>query len=296
MEAESRTLQDSVRELVLMDSSSALRWFQHDYPHPLARWHHHPEIEIHLITTSSGTAQIGGAARAFGPGAFYLVGASLPHNWVSSIAPDSVVPGRDMLIQFSADLFPALEEHAPDLSDIATLLADARHGIEFFGGARDRAAQVLESVQRRRGIARFVGLLELLDVLVTAPPGERELLSEIAVDAPLGTADTDTFDRAVGFLHEHLRDPLRLADVAEELNMTPTLVSRLFSQATGVGFARTVIRLRVSEACRLLFTTDLPVADVCFQAGFTNLSNFNRRFREETGTTPRAYRAARPMA
>jgi AraC-like DNA-binding protein len=285
----------SVRELVLMDSASALRWFQHDYPHPLARWHHHPEIEIHLITQSSGTAQIGGAARAFGPGALYLIGSRLPHNWVSSVAPGETVPGRDMLIQVDPDLLVHLADMVPDLSRVPALLTEARHGIQYSGSTRDQAAEILDSVQHRSGILRFTGLLELLHVLVSAPSDEQEMLSEQAVDAPLGTDDSESFQRAVTYVHDHLREPIQLADVASELRMSPSHVSRLFSHATGVGFARTVIRLRVSEACRLLLLTDLPVADICFRAGFSNLSNFNRRFREETGTTPRAYRAARPI-
>ncbi|MGY5766006.1 AraC family transcriptional regulator [Brachybacterium sp. DNPG3] len=283
----------AVRELIVMDRSSALRWFQHDYPHPLARWHHHPEIELHLITGSSGIAQIGGAARAFGPGDFYLIGAGLPHNWVSSIAPGETVVGRDALIQADPALLVRLAEQVPDLADIPPLLEAARHGIQYHGRTRERAAEVLMDVAGRRGAARFAGLLDLLDVLVTAPPAERELLSERAIDSSLGQHDSEVFDRAIAFVHERLQDPLRLEDVAAELDLSPTHVSRLFTRATGVGFARTVIRLRVSEACRLLQRTELAVADVCYAAGFSNLSNFNRRFREETGTSPRVFRAAR---
>lgn len=284
----------SVRELILMDSASALRWFQHDYPHPLARWHHHPEIELHLITDSSGTAQIGGAARAFAPGAFYLVGSGLPHNWVSSVGPEQSVPGRDMLIQFDPGLLTELSGRVPDLARVPKLLQQSRHGIEYFGATRGRAAALLEEIGRRGGIRRFTGLLDLLDLLMDAPPEERDVISENAVIAPLEQDDSDRFDQAMSFVHERLHDPLRLADVAGELGMSPAHVSRLFSRATGVGFARILIRLRVSEACRLLLMTDHPIADICYSAGFTNLSNFNRRFREETGMTPRAYRSARP--
>ena len=283
-----------VRELVLMDSASALRWFRHDYPHPLARWHHHPEIELHLVTGSTGTAQIGGAARAFGPGAFYLVGSGLPHNWVSSIAEGEVVTGRDALIQVDPELLSRLAATVPDLVRIPPLLEEARCGIQFHGRTRARAESLLLGIAERRGASRFAGLLELLDALAGAPAEERELLNDRALDSTLGRHDSELFDRAMAYVHEHLQAPLRLEDLAAELGRGPTLVSRLFSRATGVGFSRTVIRLRVSEACRLLLMTDRPVAEICFDAGFSNLSNFNRRFREETGTAPRAYRAARP--
>ena len=38
--------------------------------------------------------------QAFSPGALYLIGSGLPHNWVSSLRPGETVPGRDVLLQF----------------------------------------------------------------------------------------------------------------------------------------------------------------------------------------------------
>src|SRR5690625_3908624 len=91
------------RELVVMDQSSCLRWFQHDFPDLLARWHYHPELELHLITASTGTAMIGGQARAFEPGSLYLLGGGVPHNWVSGLDGRRSVPGRDVLLQMHPD-------------------------------------------------------------------------------------------------------------------------------------------------------------------------------------------------
>lgn len=283
---------ESVHELIFMDSVSALRWFQHDYPHPLARWHHHPEIEIHLITDSTGTAQIGDAARAFGPGAFYLLGSGLPHNWVSSMKPGGSVRGRDMLIQVHPDLLLGLAGKVPDLGALPRLLAEGRRGIQYFGETRERAETLLRGMEHKREMLRFAGFLELMDLLATAPREDRQSVSEHEVEAPLNTGDTHVFDRALAFIHEHLKEPCTLADVAAQLCMSPSHLSRLFSRATGIGYSRTVNRLRISEACRLLLLTELPVSAVCHKAGFTNQSNFNRRFREETGMTPRQYRAA----
>ena len=50
--------------------------------------------------------------------------------------------------------------------------------------------------------------------------------------------------------------------------------------------------MRVWRARTLLAETDVPITDICFEAGFNNLSNFNRYFRLETGFTPREYRKA----
>ena len=46
----------------------------------------------------------------------------------------------------------------------------------------------------------------------------------------------------------------------------------------------------MTEACRLLRETDLPVAQVAGEAGFDSLSAFYRAFRSGTGQSPLAYR------
>jgi transcriptional regulator GlxA family with amidase domain len=45
-------------------------------------------------------------------------------------------------------------------------------------------------------------------------------------------------------------------------------------------------------ACRLLIESDRPVTSICFEAGFANVSNFNRRFLELKRLSPSAYRRA----
>ena len=49
-------------------------------------------------------------------------------------------------------------------------------------------------------------------------------------------------------------------------------------------------RLRISRACHLLVTTDLPVSRVQEECGYSNASNFNRRFLEIKGMTPTEFR------
>ncbi|MNF15500.1 DNA-binding transcriptional regulator SoxS [compost metagenome] len=54
-------------------------------------------------------------------------------------------------------------------------------------------------------------------------------------------------------------------------------------------------KLRVQRACRLLLQTERSVADICFEVGYENLSNFNRHFRIEMGQTPSEYRRGTAM-
>ncbi|MGX6396780.1 AraC family transcriptional regulator [Rothia kristinae] len=277
------------RELVAMDTTSIFRWFSHGFPHPLARWHHHPEIEIHLIRDSHGAAHIGRSVRVFGPGSLYLLGADLAHNWVSVLEDRSEVPDRDVLVHADPQLLAKAETLLPELTGLRAFLETARAGIEFTGDTRDRATEALTAMGGSTGPARLALGIELLGILMAAPPEEREIVDPEA-PAEAGPRGGEDFDRALEFLHRNLRREVRLEDLARELGMSTSAASRMLTRATTVGFSRLMSRMRVTEACRLLRSTRLSVVDVCWASGFRNLSNFNRRFREETGTTPSAYR------
>ena len=80
------------------------------------------------------------------------------------------------------------------------------------------------------------------------------------------------------------------------MSMSPSAFSRFFKRAAGIGFSDFVRRLRIGRAKRLLATTDRAVARIREECGYDNASNFNRRFLDETGTTPSTYRKAHRKA
>ena len=49
----------AVREVVPAVPGLSFRTHVHGYPDPMAGWHYHPEIEIHLVTAGTGTVVVG---------------------------------------------------------------------------------------------------------------------------------------------------------------------------------------------------------------------------------------------
>jgi AraC-like DNA-binding protein len=78
--------------------------------------------------------------------------------------------------------------------------------------------------------------------------------------------------------------------VAARANMNPQAFSRYFRKITFKRFIDYVNEVRIGKACRLLIDTDKTVAEICFQSGFHNLSNFNRQFHKVKALTPKEFR------
>jgi AraC-like DNA-binding protein len=81
-----------------------------------------------------------------------------------------------------------------------------------------------------------------------------------------------------------------VAECAKKLGMSESRFSRLFRRATGNTFVDFVNHVRINRACQLLMESDRYITHICYEVGFNNVANFNRRFLEIKGMTPRDFR------
>ncbi|MGB0659695.1 MAG: helix-turn-helix domain-containing protein [Mangrovicoccus sp.] len=85
---------------------------------------------------------------------------------------------------------------------------------------------------------------------------------------------------------------LTLARMARRLGVPSRSLSQAVNRAGQSNFSRYINAHRVAHAQKLLLGSDLPVTEIMLEAGFVSKSSFNSSFREITGQTPSAYRAA----
>jgi AraC-like DNA-binding protein len=84
--------------------------------------------------------------------------------------------------------------------------------------------------------------------------------------------------------------PLSLADLAGEAAMSRYHFLRTFRQVVGMTPHQFILRTRLHTAAIELRRSGRPVLDIALDAGFADLSTFNRRFRATMGVTPSRYR------
>jgi len=87
------------------------------------------------------------------------------------------------------------------------------------------------------------------------------------------------------------QERLTLADLAREAATSPYHFLRIFRQVVGMTPHQYVLRTRLHRAALRLRRSGDPVSAIAFDAGFNDLSTFNRRFRRVMGASPTAYRA-----
>lgn len=264
-----------------------IRCLEHGAPNPLIRWHYHEEYELHLIVKTSGKVFVGDYIGRFEPGHLVLTGPRLPHNWISTNLPEAGVPIRDMVLQFPDEPLRKASEWLPELRQALPLLERARHGIEFMG-LSDRAHYHMQRIKQNFGLQRFAAFLELMAEL--SQHHDYRLLSSVQLQSFDDDASLQQISSVVDYLTANYSNPFSLAEIAKQLGMTESRLSRSFRRATGNTFTDFVNRLRINRACQLLMETDQYVSTICYNVGFNNIANFNRRFMELKGMTPSEFR------
>ncbi|MBX3655956.1 MAG: AraC family transcriptional regulator [Ramlibacter sp.] len=269
------------------DTAGFIRCLEHGFPTPLARWHYHDEYELHLIVASSGKAFVGDYIGYFQPGHLVLTGPRLPHNWISMDVPEGGLGLRDLVIQFPHAPLQEAAAGIPELAEVLPLLERARHGVEFFG-LSEPAEACWRQVKASRGLARMGAFFGFMGELARCT--DYRLLSHAQLQSVDDDKQLDQIDAIVSRITDDLARPLSAADLAAELGMSESRFSRFFRRATGNTFTDFVNQVRINRACQLLMESDRYITHICYEVGFNNIANFNRRFLDIKGMTPSEFR------
>jgi AraC family transcriptional regulator len=227
--------------------------------------HAHEQAYFCLVLDGVSRQRSGGGERVRRPGSVFFHPAGEPHS--EEFGADggtlfSVELGRDALARFRA-----------------SLPADASFAVR--GRAKSIAARLY--VESRTGLETLEA-----DALTQLLIGEAARTRDVV--AP--TLRKVWLDTARDYVHAHFASNIRLADVAAAASgVHPVHLSSEFRRRFGVTITGYVQTLRIERAQRELARTDLSIADIALDAGFSSQSHLTNRFRVQTGFTPAAWRA-----
>ncbi|MBD2756284.1 helix-turn-helix domain-containing protein [Spirosoma validum] len=263
---------------------------QDNLPHFYGKLHFHPEIQLTLIQQGEGTLIVGDKIDRFRRYDILLLGANMPHVLRSDpdyFQADSVRRSTSVSILFRPEQLDASVLGLPETKHLKLLLQEARQGVRLRCNEDDPLAKHLETLPGLRPFEQFMSLLRALDTLATNP--DREVLSITAYEQPRRPDDHRRLEQVFSYIFQHYASPVSLDDVASVANLTPGAFCRFFRQHTRKTFSHLLNEVRIEHACRHLRESKQTISQIAFGCGYTNLSNFNRQFKEITGLTPGEY-------
>jgi AraC-like DNA-binding protein len=176
----------------------------------------------------------------------------------------------------------------PEMTGVRSLLELSVPGLRFTGGAVARVVECLceLSAQPAGASRRLLLLIEALQHLAEA----RSFYALSKGIAPSGMQPR--VQATLEWLQSHMDSPPRQAEVARRMGMSAPAFSRFFKRRLGKTYVQYLNEWRIGRACRALVESDEPITAIAFDAGFNNLSHFNRRFKALKGLTPGEFRKA----
>ncbi|WP_345802852.1 helix-turn-helix domain-containing protein [Microbacterium sp. AZCO] len=152
-------------------------------------------------------------------------------------------------------------------------------------GAASGIDLCLHLVRRDHGVALSNRVARRLVAAPYRSGGQAQYVPR-AVPEPLGEVFAATRQWAV----ERLEEPLTLADLARNANVSPRTFSRRFVEDTGYTPLQWILRARIDLARELLERTDLGVEQVADRVGLGTGANLRLHFHRILGTSPSEYR------
>ena len=216
--------------------------------------HCHEEYEINLILHSDGTHIIGTRQEAFYGMDLIVITPFVPHVWKAREEGNRVIT-----VQFSGKMLEFPMIRLKQFRKIESFLKNIVPAAKYHLSESDPLVQETLALANAKGFDATLAFLHLLNSMA-----EREF-------SVLG--DSDSGIRAS-----------RSRRIAKVMDWSS------FKKHTNLSYISYLNGLRISRACRELESSAMSVSEICWNCGFNNKSNFNRKFLQAKGMTPTAYR------
>lgn len=257
--------------------------------------HQHLFFELVLVTSGRGRHQDASGETFLSNGDILLVH---PHAW-------HVYPDESNLKLYNCLFQPRLlTAHPGMVAELgeARRLIERRHEnpaaaaplrLHASGSERKQLRDLFECMRREQQQCRagwraalLSAFFQSLVIVKRLDPGsvmpDNELPSDAAID---------------GIAHQlatHYKEPLStVSELARDVDLSPSYLSRRFVQRYGLGIVAYVHQLRIEEACRRLVFDNDSITSIALAIGYDDPAYFSRIFSRLVGYAPRRYRQRR---
>lgn len=97
-------------------------------------------------------------------------------------------------------------------------------------------------------------------------------------------------ENAKAYIENHLNRKFTLTELAADLGLNPSYLSRRFTKEEGIGIQEYARKKRIEAAKNMLRFSDVPIRRISSYLCFPSQSYFGDVFKKYTGMTPQAYR------
>lgn len=249
--------------------------------------HYHDEFELNFICNAKGAKRIvGDSIEIVDDLELVLIGPNLYHSWFTHECKSKEI--TEITIQWHRDLFDDKLLSRNQLNFVKCLFDRAQRGISFPKETIGKIVPRIRSLDQKGGFASVLELMSILHELSIS--SDIKTLSDATFINTQFSYNSRRIEKAFQYMNHNYDRGVTLGEVAKLVNMTDVSFSRFIKKRTGNTFIDTLNEIRLGHASKMLIDTTHSIAEVSFNCGFNNISNFNRIFKRKKGCTPKGFR------
>lgn len=258
--------------------------YKSEFSYPV---HFHPEYELNYISNAKGAKRIiGDHIDEIDDLELVLIGPNISHCWEDFHNNEKQI--HEITIQFPADLIGEGLLSKNIFKPIKDLFQHAQRGVAFSRSTIKDVEDKLLTISKKNGFDSILELQSLLFDLATSR--NQRLLTNVSFQRANDFNNSENIEKMYNYIKENYHKKIKLEEASKLLNISVVSFTRLIKQHTGKSFIDFLNEMRLGHATRQLIETNTSIAQVCFNCGFNNVSNFNRIFKRKQGVTPSEFR------
>jgi AraC-like DNA-binding protein len=277
-------------EICLTKESDQSFIFYHE-KNPFSRWHYHPEFELVFIKKGAGKRMIGDHIDTFEENDLVFLGSNLPHEWLCNedyYTKNGEFKGEGIVIQFQEKFLGEIFFSMPENKKLLKVINQSAQGCLISGPAKQAIIQIMNEMITMEVDDRLYALFNIFGLL--SKNNDFEILASPSFTASFKADKNLPMKRAIQYIVQHFHEKIHIKSVLDIANMSNTAFSVMFKKTYNMTFSEYVLKVRIGYACSLLTDNNKSISQVSFEAGFENLSNFNRLFKKIKNSTPKEFR------
>lgn len=251
--------------------------------------HNHKVFELNFVEHAPGVHRIvGDSNEVIGDYDLVLITSpDLEHVWEQGSCTSEDI--HEITVHFEFDFSEGSLFSRNPFDSVCHMMREARKGLSFSMDAIMRVYPMLTTLcQVKDGFYAFMQFLTILYELSKCD-GAHTLASSSYAKVEV-TSDSRRVQKVKSYIEQNYKHEIRLKTLADIAGMSSSAFSRFFKLHTGRNLSEYIIDQRLGYASRLLVDSTNSIAEISYQCGFNNLSNFNRIFKKRKCCSPSEFR------
>ena len=255
--------------------------------------HIHNEFEIFIVLKGSGIAKIKNKSYSLKAGDIFLINSGEVHSYMRDPLYTLDVEDTDdvplfLFVQISnhclREYFPQIRTTIFNSCNLRDYLSD-----EEANSMINLLVQSAKLYFMEDPLYQLNVLSNIAKVLVSC---YKEVPHEIISEAQKTNLKQKNLrvERIISYIDANFETQIRLQDLAEQENLSPTHFSHLFTSLFGVTFQNYVNIKRMEQCIRLMPNKEKTLLEISYESGFSDPKYMNRMFIKHFGYTPKEYR------